>query len=170
MFKSTLNIIYFCLFLVSLALLFCSCATCPGAKNLAYPQFYKAQDLMKYELSEKCMISKTDSAKFNGQEWVGTINQTDDIIFTFKEVVVDDTSSLLPGTYEYHYLNYFHLTHHGTYEELYQLLGKYLSFFDTYGMEYKYSSGFNFKCNYLNWSVEGYWRSEDLSIVCTRKG
>lgn len=154
MFKLNLSLLYHTLLFIFVALLLCSCATCPGAKNLAYPQFYKAQDLMKYELGEKCMISKTDSSSFNGQEWVGIINQVDDIIFTFKDEE----------------LNYFRLVHHNTYEELYQRFGKYIQFFKTYGMNYKYTSGFNFKCDYLNWSVACNWSSGDLSIVCTRKG
>jgi len=154
MFKLNFSVIYTVLLTISIVFILCSCATCPGAKNLSYPQFYKAQDLMKYELSEKCMISKTDSARFNGYDWIGTINQTDDIIFTFKD----------------EQLNYFRLVHHNTYEELYQRFGKYIQFFDTYGMNYKYIRPFTFKCDYLGWSVTCYWRSEDLTIVCTRKG
>jgi len=125
---------------------------CPGANNLAYPRFYKAQDLMKYELDVSCMLAKTDSSKEALHEWVGVINGDDDIIFSFEDEE----------------LNYFRLMHHDTYENLYQLFGKYIRFFKLYGVNYKYTAGHNFNCTYLTWEVACNWRSETLQVVCTR--
>lgn len=139
--------------LISTTLLLFSCG-CPGAKNLAYPQFYMAQDFMKYDLSTKCTLAKTDTATQGIHEWTGIINTQDDFIFSFT----DDQ------------LSYFRIMHHNQYEDLYQLFGKYISFFKLNGSNWRYTQSFSFKCDYRNWSVECNLIRPALRIVCTRKG
>jgi hypothetical protein len=146
--------IYAVLLAASILILWTSCATCPGAQNLAYPRYYKAQDLMKYTLSQDCMISKTDSCKQVGSEWRGTINSTDEIIFLIKN---DE-------------LIYFRMNHHADYEEMREIFGKYISFFELYGMNFRYIQGFTFTCVYLTWDVQCNLNPGSVQIVCTRKG
>jgi len=145
--KSLFNAVYLTALVLTALCLFTSCGTtCPDTQNLAYPQFYMAQDFMGTALREECTTSRMNNAVQTAFpfEWTGSINENDTIIYSFEN---DE-------------LTYFRLNHRGVYEKMYELFGKYLNFFELYGVDFVYTTGFNFSCKYLQWDVEGNLRQE----------
>jgi len=137
---------------VVISLFFLGCSTCPGSKNLAYPQFYTGFELMHYAAGSSCMLSKMDSGSPTLQDtYAGTINQIDSLIF-----MVDDNDMV----------RYIHLFHRDTdQEKMHELLGKYIQYARLYGTNYKYTAGKQFTVNYLEWKVQVYQRPNALEVI-----
>lgn len=145
--------IYPFVLIISLSYLLFSC--CPGAKNIVYPQFYTAQNLILNSCSPSCMESKTSSAwKTRPNTWEAYINDRDFITYTYD----NDT------------MTYFHIQHHADYERMRQLFNEYNSYFKKNGKNYKYIRGNSFQANFYGWEIFGHLSSNDMSITARDKG
>ena len=139
---------------IIISLLVTCCSSCPGSQNLVFPRFYEVTDFMKYDASERCILSKMDSyTRDKHGYFVAVLNGKDSFLFNMKN------NSMV----------YFRLNHHGNSEDLRTLYWKYLRFFEKYSQEYyKYDGQALFKGNYLKWEYTVNLSSSSLQIVCKR--